>query len=132
MSESLIPREFPVEPVTPDPSTVRRFAVDNDEEVYSRLLEQVPPEKREALRASFAKPKATAVPPVATLAPKGAPAAAPPVKPDDPPLQWHRSAGPPGELVHDTTKIRALCEAFNGNIPHAPAGTCTQQKPTPP
>jgi hypothetical protein len=132
LSESLIPRAFPAETTLLDSSVVRRFAVDKDEEVYLRLLEQAPPEKREALRASFIKPKATAAPPLKTLAPSGPPAATPPVKPEDPPLQWRRSAGPPGELVHDKKQIRALCEAFNGNIPKSPTDTCTQQKPTPP
>lgn len=112
LSEALIPREVSAEPAKLDPSTVHVFAVDNDEQVYSHLLEQVSPEKREALRTSFAKPKATVVPPVATLAPSGPPAATPPVKPERPSAAMAslcRATGRTGSAYGcDTRNVRSL------------------------
>jgi hypothetical protein len=115
--EFYIPEALLVEPAKVDSSKASRAGVDDDEEVFSRLIEQAPPEKRAALRASFTKPKASSVPPAKMLTASGPPAATPPVKPEDQPL-----------LVHDTKQIRALCEAFNGNIPHSPASTCSNVK----
>lgn len=124
--DSAIPPPFRRAPIEQKPAA-RPVRADNDEAVLPKLLEQVPPERREALRTRFNKPHATA-PVLESLEASGTPSATPPVSPTDPPLEWHRTAGPAGQLDRDEERIRALCEAFNGKIPKAPAGTCDKGK----
>jgi hypothetical protein len=127
--ESAIPLPFRGEAIKLQASPARHFNADNDEDVFPLLLKQVPVERRALLLSRSTKSRRTVDPPlVETLVANSTPSATPPVRATDPPLEWHRSAGPKGELFRDMEKIRALCEAFDGNIPHSPPSTCPKVK----
>jgi hypothetical protein len=94
------------------------------EEKVDSLIEQLPEEKQEAMRKALQKQPAT--PLGVTVAPTVATGPQPVFRRDGTPRT--RSAADPKKAGKDKQWMQALCAAFDGNVPGAPAGVCASVK----